>query len=240
MASLMVVIDWLNTYLDISSVQDDQSINGLQVQACEDINNIALATDASISVFQKAKADLLLVHHGLYWKNLSPVIAGEMYQRVKYLLENKMSLYAAHLPLDKHPEVGNNVRLIEALGFTPQPIENSICYKADVNTSWDKLLNKATSLNKPSFTANFGPKDIEEVTVCTGMGTNMLFELKPNATFITGEFNHYGYHYALENKINVIALGHYFTETFGIKALGDKLKDKFKLNTEFIDLPTGL
>lgn len=232
--------DWMNNYLNIGKFGEDQSVNGLQVEASDEVKRVALATDASISVFEKAKADLMLVHHGLYWKNISPVISGEMADRVRYLMDNRMSLYASHLPLDAHPDVGNNVELIRALGMEPRPIENSICFEADFNDEFEDLLSKATSLSTPTFVGKFGPLKVDTVTVCTGQGTNFLFSMKPNSTFITGEFNHYGYHYALEKKINVIALGHYFTETFGVKALGKKLEHKFEVKTEFIDLPTGI
>lgn len=240
MASLSEMTDWMNNYLDIGKFGKDQSVNGLQVEASDEVKRVALATDASISVFEKAKADLMLVHHGLYWKNISPVISGEMASRVRYLMDNKMSLYAAHLPLDAHKEVGNNPELLRALGMEPRSIEGSICFEADFNGEFEDLLFKATSLSTPTFVGKFGPRKIDTVTVCTGQGTTFLFSLEPNSTFITGEFNHYGYHYALENKINVIALGHYSTEIFGVKALGKKLEQEFKVKTEFIDLPTGI
>ena len=230
----------MNKYLDHDKFLDDQSLNGLQVEASDDVKRIALATDASISVFEKAKADLIITHHGLYWKNISPVIAGEMANRVRYLMDNKMSLYASHLPLDAHPHVGNNAELMRALGLVPKPIEGSICFTANFEGTFDDLLQKAAKLEAPTFVGQFGPEKLGEITVCTGMGTNLLFSVKPNTTFITGEFNHHGYHYALENHINVIALGHYFTETYGVKALGMKLEKNFGVKTEFIDLPTGI
>ncbi|MBR9680986.1 MAG: Nif3-like dinuclear metal center hexameric protein [Candidatus Altiarchaeota archaeon] len=240
MVNLTELTDWMNNYLGHNNFLDDQALNGLQVEASDEIKTIALATDASISVFEKAKADLMITHHGLYWTRISPVIAGEMANRVRYLMDHKMSLYASHLPLDAHSEVGNNAELIRALGLIPKSIEGSVSFTTNFKGNFDELLQRAAKLEEPTFVGQFGPEDLNEITVCTGMGTNLLFSVKPNTTFITGEFNHHGYHYALENHINVIALGHYFTETYGVKAIGKKLEENFGVKTEFIDLPTGI
>lgn len=234
------IVSWLNDYLDIGSYPDDQSVNGLQVEAGPGVERVATAVDACQMVFDKSEADLLMVHHGLYWKGVSPVVAKEMASRVGKLLEQGTSLYAAHLPLDAHPEVGNNVQLIRSLGLEPEKV-GGILWKAEFGGSWEELLELAAGkVGEPGTVLEFGPQEVEEVFVCSGGGTSEIFGLPAGATYLTGEFSHYGYHYAREKRVNVAALGHYATETFGVRALGDKLKDEFGLKTGFIDAPTGM
>jgi dinuclear metal center YbgI/SA1388 family protein len=239
MPSLQEVVDWLNDYLGIWNFPNDQSINGLQVEASDEVKRIAVAVDACNPVFREAGADLLIVHHGLYWKGVSPVIAKEMTSRVWALINKGTSLYACHLPLDAHPEVGNNVQLIKAMDLKPEPSEGVI-WKARFGGSFDSLLKKLNELTEPNLILGFGPEQVEEIHVCTGGATSKIYNLKPGSTFITGEFNHHGYHYAREKHINVITLGHYFTETFGVRALGKKLGHKFQIGAKFIDFPTGM
>ncbi|TRO61983.1 Nif3-like dinuclear metal center hexameric protein [Candidatus Bathyarchaeota archaeon] len=239
MPDLHEIVDWLNSYLEIGRFPDDQSINGLQVEASDEINRVAVAVDACDPVFRESGAELLIVHHGLYWKGVSPLIAREMTSRVWALLDKGTSLYACHLPLDAHAEVGNNVQLIRAMDLKPEPVEDVI-WKAKFGGSFDDLLKRLNDLTEPNQILGFGPEQVDEVYVCSGGGTSRIYNLKPGSTFITGEFVHHGFHYAREKHINVVALGHYFTETFGVRALGKKLGKEFHIGAKFIDFPTGM
>jgi dinuclear metal center YbgI/SA1388 family protein len=239
MPDLQEIVDWLNDYLEVWNFPNDQSINGLQVEASREVENVAVAVDACDPVFREADADLLVVHHGLYWKGVSPVIAQQMTSRVWALLKKDTSLYSCHLPLDAHPEVGNNVQLIRALGLKPEPTDD-ITWKARFNGSFEALLKELNELSEPNMILGFGPDRVDEIHVCSGGGTSRVYGLKPGSTFITGEFVHHGYHYAREKQINVVALGHYFTETFGVRALGRKLGKKFHVGAKFVDFPTGM
>lgn len=234
------LVSWLNDFLRIGEFPDDQSINGLQVEAGREVDSVAAAVDACQEVFRQTKADFLLAHHGLYWKGVSPVVANEMASRVQTLLKRGTSLYAAHLPLDAHPEVGNNAQLLRAMGLEPEQVEG-ILWKAELGGSLAELKELAADkVAEPRVTLEFGPDEVDTVHACSGGGTNEIFKLPPGATYLTGEFSHYGYHYAREKGINVLALGHYATETFGVRALADKLSGEFGLKTTFVDVPTGL
>ena len=239
MPGLHDVIDWLNDYLNVWDFPDDQSINGLQVEANDEVKRVAVAVDACNPVFRETGADLLIVHHGLYWKGVSPVIAKEMTSRVWALLNKGTSLYACHLPLDAHPEVGNNVQLIKAMDLKPEPAENLI-WKAKFGGSFNNLLKRLNEFVEPNLILGFGPERVDEIHVCSGAATSRIYNMKFGSTFITGEFSHHGYHYAREKHINVIALGHYFTETFGVRSLGKKLGQKFHIGAKFVDFPTGM
>ncbi len=239
MPGLHRIVGWLNDYLDIGKFPEDQALNGLQVESGDEVGSVAVAVDACNPVFREAEADLLIVHHGLYWRGVSPAIKMEMLSRVKTLLKKKMSLYACHLPLDAHPEVGNNVQLISALSLKPEPAPGLV-WRARFDGSFDMLLKKLTRLSDPLLVLGFGPEDVNEIYVCAGAGTSEIHSLRPGSTFITGEFSHYGYHYARERGINVVAMGHYFTESFGVKALGKKLAGLFNIPVRFIDFPTGM
>lgn len=238
---------WLNEYLKIAEIED-QSINGLQVEAKNEVEKIGVAVDARIKVFERAKrekVDLIIVHHGLYWKEISPFIAGVMYERVKFLIENNISLYACHLPLDVHEEVGNNVQIIRSLGFKPVDVFDFPSWYCKANISFDELYERVKEkiITKYSTIAPLRLKFYEKVRrliVGSGGSTHLIFKAKEGDTMLSGEFLHYGKIYAEEKRINVIAAGHYATETFGVLALGRKIEDKFGIPFVFLNEPTGL
>ena len=238
------IVNWLNSYLGIADFPQDQSINGLQVEACNEVKRIGVAVDACLEVFEKAereRIDLLIVHHGLYWRAISPCITKAMISRVKHLLNKKISLYAAHLPLDAHEEVGNNVQIIRTLGFEPLGKIDEIAWFCKLQINFQELIDIVSEkIAEPKMILNFGPEKIEKLVVASGGGTHHIFELEGGETLLTGEFNHYGFHYAKELGINVIVCGHYATEVFGVKALGRKIKEEFGIKCFFIDVPTNL
>jgi len=247
MIKLNSIVRFLNKELKIRKIKDN-SKNGLQVRASKNINKVGLATDACMDVFKKAKklkCNLVIVHHGLFWKKQKDV-AGLIKKKVKFLKKNKISVYAAHLPLDKHKKYGNNIILFKLINAKPKKLFGGVGYignlekTSNVNTIKKELEKK---LKTKCIIWSFGKKKIKKIAIVSGYGGggNILEAVKKDADlFITGEVSHGSYHRAKEGKINVIAAGHYKTETIGVKSLGKLLKEKFNLKTVFIYSPTGM
>ena len=238
------LVSWLNGFLRISEFPEDSALNGLQVEASKEVNKVAVAVDAGIETFEKAAksgADLLITHHGIYWGGVNYQITGINSRRVGFLLKNKLSLYACHLPLDAHEEVGNNVQILKALGFKEMERFGKIEWvgkeKGDIKRLASEVQEKIGPLRNSFF---FGPEKFESLIVSSGASTHLTLSAAENSSLLIGEFSHYGYHISKEKHLNVLAAGHYATETFGVKALANKLSKKFGLETEFIDVPLSL
>jgi len=248
MAKLKEVVDFLDNELGIKDVED-RSNNGLQVSGNKEVKRIAFAVDACLEVFEKAKEfDMIIVHHGISWDDSLKYLTGINYLRVKFLIDNNISLYAAHLPLDKHKVYGNNAQFCKIFGFSNvkefgdyngQVIgfsgEKEISLKDFVKEINEKLNTKCKVLD-------FGNEKIKNIGVVSGGGSSALNEAidKDLDCFVTGEIPHYAYQLAKEGKINLIAAGHYATETLGVKALMNPVKEKFNVEVKFIDAPSGL
>lgn len=256
---------YLRALLSIEAFDDlDASQNGLQVSCSKKpIRKIAFAVDACLENFHKAKqqhADMLFVHHGLFW-NKSLLLTGSHYKRLAYLIQNDMALYAVHLPLDADPVYGNNAGIarnlslceIEPFGIyhgVPIGVKGRLVAPNSANNTTDengcRLDEVLTRLFKRGEEARivlpFGPEKIQTVGIISGAASGDL----PQAIsagldcFITGEVKHEAYHQALENKITVIAGGHYQTETFGVQNVMEKLAADTHIETIFLDTPTGL
>src|SRR5476651_2285748 len=228
----------------------DGAANGLQVENSGAVTRIAAAVDASLVTVKlaiAAKADLLIVHHGLFWTSRQPW-TGKNYELLKLLIENNLAIYSSHLPLDAHPKLGNNAQLCAALGLRnlkPFFLTNgqTIGFKSRTKISRAELaakLERATGA-KPRIIP--GGKNIcEKIGVVTGGAGGDLKRAAEEGvdTFITGEGPHWTYALAEELGVNVFYGGHYATETFGVKALAAELSKKFKLQWTFLDHPTGL
>lgn len=246
------LVDYLDSYLLVNETPDyPQAMNGLQVEGKEEVKNIAFAVDACLFSLEEAVkrgADMLIVHHGLFWEFPSP-IKGAMKERFKALISGNLSLYSVHLPLDRHQEVGNNVTLARSLGFdvegafgTFQGIEIGVVGKG--KATLDELKERIRNFlgDHPIKVLPFGPKEIEKIGIVTGGGGEALndaISLGLDA-FLTGEALHHNYFTAEEGKINLILAGHYATEQVGLWALMKHIKEKFGLTTFFIDHPTGM
>jgi dinuclear metal center YbgI/SA1388 family protein len=248
---LKELVRFLDEYLKIKEIEDN-SLNGMQIEGKSDVQTVALATDACSETFIKAaslRADMLIVHHGIFWGKQYP-ITGIHAERFRTLLTNGITLYAAHLPLDLHPEVGNNVELVRLTGFTPtEPFgkyhgvvigykgisKKAVRYETIINTIRRKL-------NTETIGYTFGKDRITSLAVVSGDGASMLEQVTDTDIdlFITGENDHISYHIARELKVNIIYAGHYATETLGVKSLSRVLKKEHSLNTLFIDVPTGM
>lgn len=242
---------YLDIYLDVLATPDySGAVNGLQVENSGRVSRVGLAVDASQATIREAvkrACDVIIVHHGLFWDGNLPV-TGRRYRRLQQLISNDVALYSAHLPLDVHPDVGNNAQLAKALGIRLQG--NFGRYQnIDVGV-WGAL-----NITREALAARLddvlgvrvrllagGAEKLSRIGVITG-GAGSMINDAVNArldAFVTGEGAHQTYFDAMENGINVYYGGHYATETFGVRALGKHIEEKFDLPTEFIDLPTGL
>jgi len=243
------LVNYLNELLNIAGIED-RSCNGLQVQGTDKISCIGLAVDACLGAYEKAvehHCQMVLAHHGLIWGGLTS-ITGAVYRQVKYLVAHGISLYGAHLPLDAHPECGNNIVLARMLnlidvkpfglyrnttigveGALPRPLSSEAIGK----TIQAAIGGKFSILP-------FGKPENKRVAIVSGGGTDAMDEAidKGIDCFLTGEGVHANHHKALESHMNVVYCGHYETETVGVKALGGLLEKKFDVKTVFLDVPT--
>jgi dinuclear metal center YbgI/SA1388 family protein len=261
-ASLSEVVAYLDEYLRIKEVPDEtNAVNGLQVENSGHIGGIVAAVDASQATIDGVIASLeaghspplVLVHHGLLWDGNVP-LTGRRYRRIAALLDHDIPLYAAHIPLDIHPEVGNNAVLAERLGLrvegwfgTYRGITMGVWGHAPASLSTRESL--ALELDRVLHTMKGsatlipgGPDRPGRIGIITGAAGNMAGEARAAGldTYITGEGPHHTYFDAMEWGLNLMYAGHYATETLGVQALASHLADHFDLDWDFHDHPTGL
>ena len=253
MARLQDITLYLDTYLETSSVKDD-SWNGLQVAVADEVNKIVFAVDAGLETFERAAqvgANMVVVHHGMFWRSANPSIRDWNKKRVEFLQKNNISLYASHLPLDKHPEVGNNIQLLKILGFEREcdfGWYSGVQISFTGRTSEPKSLGEIEQILQENTGAEckilpFGPEKISRIAVCSGGGAAFpLFMEAVDAgvdLYLTGDSTEM-YQIAKDIGINVMFAGHHATEIVGVRALSGVIGEKFGVETEFIDIPTGL
>ena len=251
MTSLSEIVNYTNDFLRIREIGDwDNALNGLQIESSGRVTKIGASVDASTRVLaaaSKQNVDLLIVHHGLFWPGLRPV-TGVLRRQLKVAFENNVALYSAHLPLDLHPQLGNNAQLATALGLkSNQPFFQEkgqlIGVKTRVSLPRDELDRKLQKvLSGPVKTFMFGPKKTETVGIITGGAGSEIYKIAQEGidTFITGEAPHWAAVAADELGMNLLLGGHYATEVFGAKALAAHLSKRFKVPWAFIDCPTGM
>ncbi len=246
---LSQITEYLDDFLMIPHIPDS-SLNGLQVETDCNITKAALAVDATLETFEQAKtktAELIIVHHGLFWDKVP--IRGPLYRRVRYLIENRIGLYAAHLPLDMHSEVGNNAELAKILGI--EDARPFLRYKGsliglvgEVETmnihEVARLLGNHIQGDIKIFP--LGKREITRVAICSGGGGQDLNQAIETGAdlYLTGETSHEAVALARDAEINIMFAGHYATETLGPKALGKHIETTLGLPTVFIEAPTGL
>ena len=246
------LVEYLNAELRLAEF-DDSSKNGLQVDGPEEVTRVALAVDASLAAFRAAagkQAQLLIVHHGMFWAR--PVmLTGPAFRRVKALIDGGVGLYAAHLPLDAHPKFGNNIELCRRLGLRKiKPFGNyhkmTIGFAGELPRAMPlsamvDCLRRATGA-PAALVLDGGPKRARRIGCVSGGAADMVEQAAAAGldTYVTGETSHSYFHSGPENNVNVIYGGHYATETTGIRALGRRLQSRFRLETVFLDIPTGL
>jgi dinuclear metal center YbgI/SA1388 family protein len=228
----------------------DGAVNGLQVENSGSVKKIAAAVDASLATIKlalAAGADLLIVHHGLFWGQTVPW-TGRRRELLGLLVENEVALYSSHLPLDAHPRLGNNAQLCRALGFKklkPFFLERgqTIGWQTRARISRSELSRKlARVLGRPPHLLPGDSEQCRRIGVVTGgAGAELKIAAAEGVdTFITGEGPHWTYALAEELGLNVFYGGHYATETFGVKALAAELSKTFAVPWTFLDYPTGL
>ena len=261
MSQSLQISDFISEKLQSNIFEsEDYSLNGLQLDFANQIKKIAASVDVGRSTIEHAAkmgCQLLIVHHGIFWKKATPIL-DNLRGIVQTASENKISLIAQHLPLDAAEEYGNNfsiARLLELEKLTPSAYlgKNAIGCKGEnkAKLSFKDLLSKLElGLSQHSkglenlkpFTLNFGPKIPEKICIVSGSGCDQLYRYKQDNfdTLITGEPRQFIYHFCKDNKLNVICAGHYVTETLGVKNISQAVAKKFSLEWEFIDEPTGI
>lgn len=236
---------YLNDMLDIDRFKD-YSPNGLQVEGRRRIGKIATGVTASLAFLTAATewgADAVLVHHGYFWRNESPQITGRKYRRLKQLIDHEINLFAYHLPLDDHPEVGNNAQLGARLGligesrFGPAGIGWMSTLPMPVTLAHFAAQVHQTLGRAPLL---LGDPDVElrRIAWCTG-GAQHYFEAAIDAgadVYLTGEISEQTTHIAAESGVAFLAAGHHATERYGVQALGAHVSERFDVEHLFIDI----
>jgi dinuclear metal center YbgI/SA1388 family protein len=248
---LAELVAYLDGYLRVAEVPDaPHALNGLQVANDGTVSRVAAAVDlcdATVGMAAEQGADLLLVHHGLFWGGLRP-LTGRTHRRVTGLITKNIALYSAHLPLDVHPDVGNNAVLARKLGVSLQG-EFGEEYGIAIGRWGDSDLSRpafqdrvAAVLGSTPRLMAFGPDHVRRVGIVTGAAGSMIAQAAAAGldTFVTGEGAHHTFFDAEELRLNVFYAGHYATETVGVKALAEHLQARFHLPWSFLDHPTGL
>jgi dinuclear metal center YbgI/SA1388 family protein len=254
---LAEIAAFLDDVLQIASIPDyPGALNGVQLANRGEIDRIATAVDfssAAISGAVDSRARLLIVHHGMFWGGPQPIV-GHRYARVRTLIEHDIAVYSAHLPLDMHPQLGNNALLATKLGLEAtggfasfQGISIGLSGRSDVPTQL--LADRAAELSRTfGGTLVSTPFDPDRTTrawgLCTGAGVDSSTLREANErgldTIIVGEGPHHTAVEARELGIVVLYAGHYATETLGVRALGEAVATRFGLSSSFVDAPTGL
>jgi dinuclear metal center YbgI/SA1388 family protein len=250
-ASLAAIVSYCDRLLRTAKVQDyERAANGLQVENAGAVTRIAAAVDATLATVRlavAAKADLLLVHHGLFWGPAHPW-TGKRHELIRCLIEHNLAVYSSHLPLDAHPRLGNNALLSDALGLKklrPFYFDHGLFFgfQARVAIPRAELVRRLQCATgaKPRLIPG-GPQICRRIGVVSGGAGDGLKKAAEEGvdTFITGEGPHWTYGMAEDLGLNVLYGGHYATETFGVKALAAHLSARFKVPWTFVDHLTGL
>lgn len=251
---LRELTDYLDDTLKLAEFAGDASNNGLQIEGKAEVNRVLFGVDGCLALFERAAAgnfDFVFVHHGISWGGEPRRFTGMHAARFRTMFGGGISLYGVHLPLDAHPELGNNARLAALSELTGlEPFCNYHGYDIGFLGHTRKLVKAAelaveleTKLNtKAELIADHG-RLLKTVAVVSGGGGMDALEQAAAAgadLLVTGELEHIMYHPAFELGIPVLALGHYATETLGPKAVMEHLRREFGIVCEFADLPTGL
>ena len=242
----------LGTYLEKllhTRAMTDRCPNGLQVQGKATIQRIVTGVSASESWLRAACAyepDALIVHHGLFWKGENPCVVGWKYQRLLHVFETGSNLFAFHLPLDTHPELGNNVQIAAALGWETECTVRSLGVDDILSIGYLQSASSVSTLAEcvlrvtdrtPLVIASDVNRLVRKIAWCTGAAGDMLEQALDYGVdaFITGEVCERHVHIARESQVALIAGGHHATERFGVRALGDHLAQQFSVEHIFVD-----
>ncbi|MFU8848176.1 MAG: Nif3-like dinuclear metal center hexameric protein [Opitutales bacterium] len=249
MAQLKDIVEFCDDRTQRTEIKDfGGAYNGLQLENNGEVTKIGAAVDAGQRPFQvaiAAKVDFLICHHGLFWSPPIP-ITGSNRRKIKTALDGNLAVYGAHLPLDCHPEIGNNALLAKELGL--ERIGSFLAYEGnDIATiasapenGRSELASRLKALFPQTYQGiEYGSERPERIAILTGSGQSAVPELKAQNidTLITGELRQHHFNMAQELGLNLYPCGHYATEVFGVKALAAELADKFALDWEFIAQP---
>jgi dinuclear metal center YbgI/SA1388 family protein len=251
MVALSEMIDFLDRELRTSEIVDySAAMNGLQLANEGQVGRVIAAVDASLPVIQAA-ADggpgLLIVHHGMFWQG-AQMITGPFYRKIRCAMEAGLAIYSSHLPLDVHPEWGNNYLLARAIQIVdPQPFFDGKGQMLGLRGEWSGSRQQLREVIQSAVGSSVhvcpaGPEVIRSVALITGGAGSEVAKIANLGVdaFITGEGPHWSYPLAEELGINLFYAGHYATETFGVRALAEMLAGRFGIPWTFVDHPTGL
>ena len=251
MAELADMVAFLDRELNTAGIADyPGALNGLQLANDGRVERIVAAVDASLPVIIEAAAGgpgLLLVHHGMFWQGAQPVTAA-LYRKLKTAMDAGLAIYSSHLPLDVHPQWGNNILLAQAIGLIdPQPFCGPKGAVLGLRGRWHGSRHELAqtlrqTLGGAVHVCPGGPPTIASVALITGAAGSEVAHIAAMGVdaFITGEGPHWSYPLAEELGLNVFYAGHYATETFGVRALAGALARQFQLPSTLVDHPTGL
>lgn len=238
---------YLEQALDITRFRD-YCPNGIQVEGRASVRTIVTGVTASLALIEaavQAQADAILVHHGYFWRGEDPRVVGTRHKRLKLLLANDINLFAYHLPLDMHPEFGNNAQLARQLGLRADGRfgENELGWlgvaaEQDVTTVGDLAQVIEKRLGRAPLLIGDPGQPLERIGWCTGAAQNLLADaIAAGATaYLSGEISEPTVHLAREAGVAYLACGHHATERYGVQALGAHLADRFGIEHRFIDI----
>jgi len=244
------IVEYLERTLNHTHIQDySGACNGLHLENAGAVEQIYSAVDANVLTLQAATKTpnaLLIVHHGLAWNGLCPLVSKK-YAAVHAAMLSNLAVYSSHLPLDAHPDYGNNALLAQKLKLddtTPcLEIKGTLLSRlAEVTMDRDELTQRLLTAVGSAQLIPGGPQETKRILISSGSGNSLLRECQGMNidTIITGEVSHDVFSRAFETGTNIILGGHYATETLGVQALGQHLSEKYNLPWEFIDQPSGL
>ncbi len=248
---LQSICNFLDEFLKIREVEDyPNALNGLQLQNDGRVTQIGAAVDASETIIEMAvdrQVDLLIVHHGIFWGGLNRLV-GAQFRKIKRAVSTNLAIYSAHLPLDLHPEVGNNILLAQALEIgRPEPFfphnRQNLGFAVSTQIDRAELIGRLKRvLGRELWVCPAGPAEVRRVGILTGGAGAEVERAKAEGidTFVTGEGPHHTFALAEELRVNLIYGGHYATETFGVRALAERVASQFALPWSFVDHPSGL
>jgi dinuclear metal center YbgI/SA1388 family protein len=237
------ILKYAAELLDLDA-HPDYGPMGLQVEGAEEVTRIACGVSASLALFQRAaelNAQLLIVHHGLFWDSDSRRIDGPMRKRLQALFDADITLAAYHLALDAHPEIGNNALVAKQLGIEPKERFAGIGFGGPLRpaTEAERFVGRVREkLGREPLVFPHGPDKIKRAAVVTGRGGRFFAEAAAAGydLFLTGEAEEPALHLARELGVHYVAAGHYATERFGVQALAKKLAERFGAEADYIEL----
>jgi len=243
---LMNLLDYTGQLLQVDRFRD-YCPNGLQVEGHGEVNHIVSGVSASMALLEAAaaaQADLVLVHHGYFWKNEDARVTGIKRKRLKFLLQRDISLVGYHLPLDAHPKLGNNARLAARLGFDIEGWfgEQAIAAYGRLPQAMSLAAlgqSVAQQLGRPPLLVGDDDAVIRRIAWCSGAAQDYLWQAVALGVdaFLTGEVSEHTVHLARESGVAFIAAGHHATERYGIQALGEHLAQRFGISHQYIEIP---